>query len=182
MISQETIDRCKHKEQQAFKECYEKCAPYVYTIVKSYIYEVEFRKDAMQEIFAQIFLSLNKYDPAKGKFKSWIAQISIYQSIAILRKRKTLNLFVPMDLEHENIGETEIDFSALKKEDIEKLLLKMPTGYRTIFLLSVIDDYKHKEIAEMLGITAETSRSQLSRAIHWIKKKQLVDIKNFTYG
>jgi len=182
MISNETIERCKHREQKAFKECYEKCAPYVYTIVKSYIHEVELRKDAMQEIFAQVYLSLDRYDPKKGKFKSWIAQISIYQSIAILRKRKSLNLFVPLDTNHQNVRMTELDFSALKREDIEKLLAKMPAGYRTIFLLSVIDEYKHKEIAKMLDITAETSRSQLSRAIRWIKNKNVVNIKNLTYG
>jgi len=182
MITQEIIERCKCKEQRAFKECYEKCAPYVYTIIKSYIYEPEFRKDAMQEVFAQIFLYINKYDSKKGAFKSYISKIAINQCIAILRKRKTINLFVPLEENHQAIGQADINLDRLTKKDIEKILEKMPDGYRTIFLLFVIDDYKHKEIAELLNITAETSRSQLSRAIRWIKTKQLVNLKTITYG
>jgi len=182
MISQETINRCKCKEQKAFKECYEKCAPYVYTIIKSYIYETELRKDAMQEIFSQIFLTIDKYDPDKGAFKAWISKITVYQCIAILRKRKTLNLFVPLEDKHHEMSQLEIQLDSLSKNDIEKLLVKMPDGYRTIFLLYVIDEYKHKEIAELLDISAETSRSQLSRAIRWIKNKHIVNRKNLTYG
>ncbi len=182
MISQETIQKCKHKEHRAFKTCYEACAPYVYTIVKSYIYEAEFRKDVMQEVFAQIFISIDKYDPKKGKFKSWISQIAIYKCIGVLRKRKTLNLFVPLEDAHVDISQETFKLNELTKKEIESLLVNMPDGYRTIFLLSVIDDYKHKEIGEMLQISPETSRSQLSRAIRWIKNNKIVNEQNFTYG
>lgn len=182
MISKETIIQCIHKERKAHKLCYETCAPYVYTIIKSYISDTDLRKDAMQEIFANIFNSMQSFDSNKGKFKTWIAQISINQCIAILRRRNKLKLFVPLEGIHENLEETDQMLNGLRKEEIEALLVKMPIGYKTVFLLSVVDDYAHKEIAELLDITKETSRSQLSRAINWIKKNKLTSTKNLIYG
>lgn len=182
MISDQIIERCKRNEQSAFKLCYERCAPYIYTITKSYISDQDLRKDAMQEIFANIFTSLNTFDNDKGKFKSWIAQIAIYQCIGILRKRKKLSAIVALDDKHKELKESNVDLDNLSRIEIEKLLEKMPVGYKTVFLLSVIDDYPHKEIAKILNITKETSRSQLSRAIRWIKHNKIVNQKNFTYG
>lgn len=182
MISANLINRCKHEERKAYKECYEQCAPYVYTIVKNYIYDEEVRKDAMQESFANIFSGINSFDPKRGQFKSWIARITINQCIGILRKSKNLNLFVPLEDKHIN---TEVDLGSMdkfKKEELDILLKKMPAGYKTVFLLSVIDDYSHKEIGKLLDISPETSRSQLFRAIKWIKKNHIVHFKNYIYG
>jgi len=182
MISKETILQCIHKERKAYKLCYETCSPYVYTIIKSYISNPDLRKDAMQDVFASIFKSIESFDSEKGKFKTWIAQITINQCIAILRKRNKLKLFVPLESIHENIEARDKMLDTLSREEIEGLLQNMPVGYKTVFLLSVIDGYTHKEIAELLDISKETSRSQLSRAISWIKKNIKAASKNFIYG
>lgn len=182
MVSTEIIENCKRNEQQAFKLCYEACAPYVYTIVKNYISESE-RRDAMQEVFAQIFSSINSFDSTKGLFKSWISKISVYQCIAILRKRKKLNLFVPFDEKYDSVSnEEEQLLTKMTEADLIDFLAQMPIGYKTVFLLFVIDGYPHKEIASMLDISPETSRSQLSRAIGWIRKNLLQATKNLVYG
>jgi len=182
LVSIEIIENCKRNEQQAYKLCYEACAPYVYAIIKNYITEGG-RKDAMQEVFAQIFTSINSYDPKKGLFKSWISQITVYQCIGILRKRKKLHLFVPFDASHEIVSDEEEKLLAqMSSVELNDFLSEMPTGYKTVFLLSVIDGYSHKEIAKMLKISAETSRSQLSRAIGWIRKNLLEATKNLVYG
>lgn len=182
MLDNSIILQCKRKEPQALKQCYEACAPYIYTIVKSYIYEPEMRKDVMQDIFANIFTSLHTYDFEKGKFKSWIASIAINQSIAHLRKQKKLAIFTNLDEIQETVEIQESRVNDLSKEQLEILLEYMPAGYRTVFLLSVIDGYSHKEIGEILHTTPENSRSQLSRGLQWIKKNILVDTKNFIYG
>jgi len=182
MISQEIIDRCKRKERLAYKQCYELCAPYVYTIIKNYLYDEEVRKDAMQESFANIFKAIDSFDETKGLFKSWIAKITVNQCIGILRKSKKLNLFVPLEDAHVN---TKVELGHLDKfnrEELEFLLSKMPEGYKTVFLLSVVDNYSHKEIGKMINVSPETSRSQLFRAIKWIKKNHIVQLKNYIYG
>lgn len=137
----------------------------------------------MQEVFAQIFTSINSFDAQKGQFKSWIGQIAVYQCIGILRKRKRLNLFVPFDDSHEKVShEDEKLLSQMSSEDLNDFLSEMPTGYKTIFMLNVIDGYTHKEIATMLEISAQTSRSQLSRAIGWIRKNLLEATQSLIYG
>lgn len=181
MVDLKIIEKCKRKDELAYKQCYNACAPYVYSIVKNYIYDFELRKDAMQEVFSQVFVSINKFDPSKGKFKSWISQIAIHRCISVLRKSKKLNLVVHLDTELEIADYTDT-ISSINKEDLEKLLVNMPEGYRTIFLLNIVDDYAHKEIAELLKISVNTSRSQLSRAIVWIQKNLSLEIKNYIYG
>jgi len=181
LIDSKIIERCKRKDEQAFKLCYEACAPYVYTIIKNYISHADYRRDAMQEIFSQIFVSLPNYDERKGAFKPWVAQITIYQCINILRKRKKLNMFLPLDAEIE-VSDFDEVLDGFRKEDMEKLLVKMPQGYKAVFLLNIIDGYPHKDIAELLDISENTSRSQLSRAIGWIKKNLSVETKKYIYG
>lgn len=181
MVSNEIILACKRKEDNAFKLCYEACAPYAFTVVKSYIYDVNYRQDAMQEVFASLFLSIPNYDQNKGEFKAWFAQLVVRTCIDILRKRKKVNFLVPIQEDHDNPQEIDFMFN-LNKKEIESLLAHMPDGYRTVFLLSVIDDYSHEEIASMLNITKVTSRSQLSRAIKWIRKNLSVQTKKMIYG
>lgn len=55
--------------------------------------------------------------------------------------------------------------------ELLQFLKSMPSGYREIFMLVVIDEYSHKEVGEMLKISPETSRSQLHRAKKWLKEK-----------
>lgn len=135
----------------------------------------------MQEVFTSLFLSLPNYDLNKGAFKPWFSQLVVRTCIDILRKRKKVNFLVPIKEEHDQVE--SVDFMhALGKKEIEILLTHMPEGYRTIFMLSVIDDYTHEEIATLLGISKVTSRSQLSRGIKWIKKNLSVQTKNLIYG
>ncbi len=162
---------------------YESSAAYVYTIVKNYIKDEEYRRDIMQEIYTAVFVSINNYDLAKGSFKGWIAKIAVVNCIAHLRKSSKMSFDFSLT-KVEEIAEADVlKLDELTQTEIEALLIEMPTGYKTIFLLSVIDDYTHKEIAELLNITTETSRSQLMRGINWIKKNITLTTSNkIAYG
>jgi len=181
LVSNNQILRCINKEQQAYREIYEACAPYVYTIIKSYIYDEGYRRDIMQDVFVNIFSSLNKYDNSKGKFKSWISQITINQTITFIRKRQKYQHITLVDSLPENHNEELNSLTTLSRDELESLLQKMPEGYRTVFLLYVIDGYSHKEIGNLLSRTPENSRSQLSRSIKWIRKNIGQDLKILLY-
>jgi RNA polymerase sigma-70 factor (ECF subfamily) len=184
MIDSSVILKCKDGDRKAFADLYKVTSPYVFTIVKNYIHHEESRRDVMQEIYAAIFTSLERYDENKGAFKSWIAKVSINQCIYFLRQTKKLTNLFSIEESHTR-DFTENDFEVLNninREDIELILGKMPVGYRTVFLLNVIDEYDHKEIAKMLNISAETSRSQLSRSLNWIRKHIFTNIKDHKYG
>ncbi|HMS97168.1 MAG: sigma-70 family RNA polymerase sigma factor [Saprospiraceae bacterium] len=169
MIDQTFILKIKEKDPRAFQLLYESYAPYVYAIVKNYVFDESYRKDAMQEVFAAIFTSIKNYDAGKAEFKTWVGRVTVNQSISFLRKTYKHKLNFNLEL-YSEVSETETSrFHELSREELEKLLHKMPLGYRTVFLLYVIDEYDHKEIAAMLDITQETSRSQLMRALSWIR-------------
>ncbi len=171
MVSKQVIKRCKNQNRKAQRQFYEACAPYLYSIVRSYIYDPSFQKDAMQETFAAIFVSLHHFDPERGSLKPWIGRITVNCCIDMLKKRRKLDLIESgVPAEGAEVSEFD-DPTALTRDEIRELLTGMPSGYRTVFLMSVVDGYSHKEIGEALQIKPETSRSQLQRGIQWIRQQ-----------
>lgn len=182
MIAQQIIKDCIHNKANGHKKLYEGCLPYVYSIVKRYIKSPEERKDQVQEIFASVFQNINQFDSDKGAFKSWIARICVNQCLMSLRKNKNLSSLNIVEITEINEPSEEVDLSRMTREDIEKILHKMPSGYKIVFMLNVIDGYNHTEIQEMLSISKDTSRSQLSRAKKWIRKHLTHNINKTAYG
>jgi RNA polymerase sigma factor (sigma-70 family) len=183
MVETIHIQQCKNGDSSSFKEIYNASSAYVYTIVKNYIKDEEYRRDIMQETFAAIFTSIKNFDEEKGSFKNWIAKITVVNCIAHLRKSIKMSFDFSLTKLEEIAADDILKLDQLSQQEIESLLTEMPIGYKTIFLLSVIDDYSHKEIAALLNITAETSRSQLMRGISWIKKNITVTTSNrMAYG
>lgn len=173
MVDSSLIKLLKTNKNAAFKEMYQKCIGYVYTVVKRYVTNESERKDVIQEIFAKMFLSIGSFDESKGDFKYWLRRLVINQCLQHYRQGKSPKAFVSLEAVTELGNEEDHYLHELSKAEIEKSLHEMPEGYRQIFLLVIIDEYSHKEVGEMLGITAETSRSQLSRAKNWFRKKNL---------
>ncbi len=187
MVSSIVIDICKAKQEKGYKALYEACIPYVYAIVKSYIPDTSNHKDTIQDIFAQVFTSLDSYDSEKGEFKYWLRKVSVNICLMRLRKVDFLSMIIPIDTQFEQ-GFQEADiyrdpaYLELSRSDIEDLLGSMPSGYRTIFLLIAIDEYSHDEVSRIMNISAETSRSQYSRAKNWIRHNVLNDYNTEKYG
>lgn len=142
-------------------------------MVRRYTYQEEDRQDLVQEIFAKVFINIKKYNPKKGDFKVWLRRVTVNECLMFLRNTKKMSFLAPVELK-ENLVTSNLDSSeeleSITKADIEKLLSHMPEGYRVVFMLSVIDQYDHTEIAKLLGIKPETSRSQLARGRKWIRK------------
>lgn len=183
MIDTIYIHQCKKGEASSYKKLYEVTSSYVYAIIKTYIWDEEYRKDIMQDTYAAIFTSIKTFDENKGEFKSWMAKITVFNCIAFLRKNSKMKFDYSLSLVEDIEDDDYRKLHELTKNEIEIILKDMPLGYKTIFLLSVIDEYTHKEIGELLNITAETSRSQLMRGIQWIKKNISVTTSNkLAYG
>jgi RNA polymerase sigma factor (sigma-70 family) len=168
-INQHIIQACLDKDPRGYRDFYQQSLPYVYSVVRTYIFDEEYRKDVVQDVFAQAFNSLTKYDDTKSSINTWIARIAINRSITFLRDHYKLKYAFNLELVQPSQYIEEANIHDLTKEDLENILLHMPMGYKTIFLLNVIDGYSHVEISDMLDISQENSRSQLSRAIKWIK-------------
>lgn len=173
MVDFELIEKCKSGDQQAFGAMYESCAPYLYRVIQRYVYKQADQKDVLQETFINIFLYLKNFNQSKGKFKTWATKIAVNECFKLLNKKKKLNN-LNLTYDEEKMEQAYLpDYTSLTKKDIDKYLINMPERYRMIFLLSEIDDYSHKEIAQLLQINESTSRSQLTRAKNWLRKNFL---------
>lgn len=181
MTKRETIIECIKGRESGHAQLYRDCAPYVYTLVKRYIKDVNFRKDLMQDVFVKVFLNIQSYDDQKGDFKHWIRKVAVNECLQHCRKSRLLFVSEGLDESTQALDENGLDDS-ITVEEIESLISAMPEGYRIVFMLSVMDGYNHDEIGEQLNISASTSRSQLTRAKKWLIRHLKNEIKSEKYG
>lgn len=112
--------------------------------------------------FFKVFSNMKKFDP-KQSFKPWFRRIIINTSINYIREQKKFKNEVDMDL-FNNLSAKEEILSKINYKELIEMVQSLSTAYRTVFNMYVIDGYKHNEIAETLGITVSTSKSNLARA------------------
>ena len=111
----------------------------------------------------------------KGSFEGWMKKIVVNE--CLMHLRKPIQKTHTRDIMEYDAVEDQTIIDRLMADDILRLLDELPTGYRTIFNLYVVESYKHKEIAEMLGISINTSKSQLLLA-----KKKMRELIIQHYG
>jgi RNA polymerase sigma factor (sigma-70 family) len=162
MTEQELIRGCKAQERSAQKMLFEQYAPVLLGICRRYVKQAEDAEDVMLGSFYKILSNIEQYQ-GKGSFEGWMKRISVNESLMFLRKKHNFNLSI--DQHHLEIAEDALGIEEqLFEEDILDILDSLPIGYRTVFNLYVIDGLKHREIAEELGISINTSKSQLIQA------------------
>jgi len=163
------IKGCLKKDRKSQFLFFEMFSPWAFTICKRYVYDSYKAKEVLQDSFIRIFSKLDSYDSSKGELKSWMARILINCSLTTTKKEAFNESFISLNnMTLEPVSED--DFFQFSAEDIMRFLHKMPLGYKTIFNLSVMDEYTHKEIAAQLGISEITSRSQLRKAKIWLQE------------
>ena len=124
----------------------------------------------MQDGFVTLFSKLDTYK-GEGAFEGWARKIFVNTALMELRRKDALK--ISDDLEDAKAMRTELP-SALEDigyEELMALLAHLPSGFRTVFNMYVVEGYSHKEIADALGISEVTSRSQLARARIWLQEK-----------
>lgn len=120
-------------------------------------------EDALQEAFISAFRNLGSYR-ADAAFGAWLKKIVVNKAINILNKRKYEAM--PED-EHWDVAEEEspVEYKEqLTVERVKKAINQLPDGYRSVLSLYLLEGYDHQEIAEILGVSESTSKSQLNRA------------------
>jgi len=181
LVSKSTIEKCKKGERLAYKEIYEKCIAYVYSVVSRYLNVEEDRKDTIQEIFAKVFSNIAQFDETKGVFKFWLRKITVNECLMHLRRQTKIKVH-SINEDFDIIDTQNSKIESLTREDIMNLLKDMPQRYKLVFMAYVIDGFNHEEIGLQLGITKDTSRSQLTRSKRWIQKHISKETQNQTYG
>lgn len=157
------------KDKKAFEKLYSRYAPVFLGVCRRYTNSYDEADDILQEAFIKIYNNLEKLKD-KNLFESWGKRIVINTAIRAIQKRKVFNLQIDIekfDIEEETDHNDEISTEIMSKMDISdliKLMNYLPEGYRTILNLYAVEDYSHKEIAEILNIREVTSRSQYFKA------------------
>ncbi len=125
--------------------------------------------DILQEGFIKVFRKLEQFT-GKGSFEGWIRRIMI--NTALERYRSQLHLYPLTDAASmsDEVLHEEV-YQKLSADDLVKLVQELPPRYRMVFNMYAIEGYAHKEIAEIMGITVGTSKSNLSRAREILQRK-----------
>lgn len=164
-------------ELLAQKQIYELHAPKMLSVCRQYISDLHFAEDIMIRGFVKVFAKLQTFRH-EGSFEGWIRRIMVREAISSLRQKQ----FVVFDDESKCLATaSSIMDSELQAEYIQNLIDGLPEGYKMVFVLHVVEGYKHTEIADLLGISESTSRSQLFKARHLLQD-QLKQYKNQGYG
>ena len=166
---QNLIGLAAQNNRHAQQQIYSKFSPKMLSVCRQYIKDIQQAEDVMITAFMKVFVNLKNFE-SKGSFEGWIRRIMVNESISFIRAQKKVSFLEDEYYKEEGFNNIE---SNLSVDDIQNLIDNLPEGYKMIFNLYAIEGYKHKEIAEMLGINEGTSKSQLSHA-----RKMLQDLIN----
>jgi RNA polymerase sigma factor (sigma-70 family) len=172
----ELIERCRLLDTRAQRTLYDRFAPKMLGVCRRYLSSREDAEDILVEAMFKVFENIESYS-GMGSFEGWIRRIVVNESLMFLRKRKML-LVEPETVDLQNSLSHSDPLSIehqLAAQDILNLLDRLPIGYRTVFNLYVIEGYKHIEIAELLGISINTSKSQLILAKDRMRKEYILN-------
>lgn len=156
-------------DRRAQKLFFDQYADRLYAVSKRYATSNEAAEEALFQAFLKIFEKLTDFELInEAALVGWLNRIVINQ--CLMNRRKELNTLYKL----ETLDEERHDSFFYEESDHEALLElvnTLPTGYKTVFLMHVVDGYAHKEIAEVLGISESTSRSQHFKARKLLQKK-----------
>lgn len=153
---------CMQGDRRMQEELYRRFSPRMYAVCLRYAGKVEEAEDILQEGFIKVFKKMDSFR-GDGSFEGWMRRIFVNTAIEHFRRKRYL---MPVTEKEENSieGKYTSALDDLGAKDILALIQDLSPGYRTVFNMYVVEGYTHKEIAEMLGISEGTSKSQLSRA------------------
>ena len=164
----ELITGCRGRDPNAQKLLYDRYSSKMYGLCYRYLKNAMEAEDVLVIAFARIFEKIDQFK-GEGSFEGWIRKIVVNEALTCLRKQRSMYLETGLEqadfqLDYKNLEDH------LEAEDLMQLINALPTGYRIVFNMYAIDGYSHKEIADSLGISENTSKSQLSRARTYLQK------------
>lgn len=154
---------------------YNRFAPAMYRQCLRYTKNTTDAEDLLQEGFIRIFSKLDKYR-GDGSFEGWLKKIMLRTVLTHFRRTEKKVHNHQRELCHLIEDRESNIFDTLAQKDIIKIVTTLPTGYRTVFTMFVIEGYNHREIAGILGFSEENSKSQLSRSKLRLRKMLLKTI------
>lgn len=165
---EDLIKGCRRGDHHAQQRLFDQYSSRLYGISLRYVKDPMQAEDIVVMTFTKVFDRISQFK-GEGSFEGWLRRITVNEALGWLRKNRAMA--VETDLEQ---ADREPDYNRisdhLEAEDLLKMIGKLPPGYRIVFNMYAIDGYSHSEIAQQLGISENTSKSQLSRARTYLQK------------
>ncbi|GAA4338163.1 sigma-70 family RNA polymerase sigma factor [Flaviaesturariibacter amylovorans] len=157
------IEDCRHERRSAQKALYGHFARPFFGLCRRYLKNESEAEEVLQNGFVNIFAALPRFEYiSEAATVGWMKRVLVNECLQHLR-RSTSFLQVGLE-EAAEVPGGEDPLEGLEAAELLRTILQLPTGYRTVFNLYVLEQYSHKEIAALLGISEGTSKSQLSKA------------------
>jgi RNA polymerase sigma factor (sigma-70 family) len=167
-LEKELIEQCLKNDRQAQFKLYNKYSDAMYNICRRMIVREDESMEVLQDAFVNIFQKLKTFN-YENSLGSWIKRIVINKCIDFLRVKK--QMFFEIDTDHMAIPETpEENPPKVNADVIYKAIDSLPAGFRTVFTMYAIEGFDHEEIAMVLNISEQTSKSQYHRAKQKLKE------------
>jgi RNA polymerase sigma factor (sigma-70 family) len=164
----ELIARCRAGDQEAHYSLYKLYSKAMFNVGYRITRSEEDAQDVLQEAFINAFRNLDRYR-GDATFGAWLKRIVVNKAINALNKKK--HEPIPED-DRWDVAEEEpmVEYGdGLTVERVKRAIEQLPDGYRSVLSLYLLEGYDHQEIAEIMGITESTSKSQLNRAKNKLK-------------
>lgn len=156
------IEGCLKDDRRMQEELYQRFSPRMYAVCLRYAGNAEEAQDVLQDGFIKVFKKMDSFR-GEGSFEGWMRRVFVNTAIEHFRRKRYM---MPVTEKEENTleGKYTSVLDDLGAKDIMALVQELSPGYRTVFNMYVVEGYTHREIADRLGISEGTSKSQLSRA------------------
>lgn len=187
-MEENLVRKAIERDPGAIEALYDRHASLLLGVCLRYCGNRDDAEDILHDAFIKIIQKIHTFrERSEGSLEAWMRRVVVNTALNFLRSRVKERMFTDLDpalvaAEQEAEEETGAErFPAdTDRETIMALICSLPPGYRTVFNLFVFEEYGHREIAEMLGCTENTSKSQLSKARAMLRKKltELSQLKN----
>jgi len=169
MTEEQIVKGCLRGESNAQKALFELYSGRMMSLCRRYAKSTEEAEDIFQEGFIKVYEKLNQFS-GTGSLGGWIRMVIVNTALIHIRRNKHQQNEDPID-EARSLDSGEMDaLSKMSLDELERLIDSMPTGYKTVFNLFAVEGFAHKEIAEMLGISESTSKTQFLKAKVFLKR------------
>ncbi|MBQ7623412.1 MAG: sigma-70 family RNA polymerase sigma factor [Bacteroidales bacterium] len=171
----ERIEKARQGDRRAQRLLYDALSDKMFAVCLRYMGNRSDAEDVLQDGFVSLFTKLDSYS-GDGSFEGWARRIFVNTALMHLRKSDVLKGSEDVDAAFDIEAPTPQADGDLGYKELLRLISELPPGFRTVFNLYVVEGLSHKEIAEELGISEVTSRSQLLRA-RAILQEKIKDLK-----
>ncbi|NCO54346.1 MAG: hypothetical protein COZ21_03005 [Bacteroidetes bacterium CG_4_10_14_3_um_filter_31_20] len=164
------VELCLKKDSNALEMLYNQYSGKMFGVCLRYAKNRDDAQDLLHDGFIKVYTSLKEYK-GEGSFEGWMRRIMANTAINFYKRRSKLQFETGNN--EEPLFESCYDniIEQISTNELLEHINKMPDGYRLVFNMYVIEGYQHNEIANILGISASTSKTQLMKARMYLMKK-----------